>query len=256
MPRQAGAVLLLATSSLATNICCLDGDLYVADTFNNAIRRFARDHLSTVAGGSGRGFQDGVGQAASFFMPRGIAAHDQQADTLFVAEGGNAAIRVVTPSTRQVTTLLMLDVRLIRPTGLHVRRGMPFVADEDEVLEVDLSQTPTRRASKVSVASISGLASDAESTLFGCSHKHGGSIMQAPLRTSGSGAPRREGPLSDCDGAPLSFGGRPQGLAYLASSSRTPCADAGMLLVADYDATQSLRFLSTGVRKGRPTLSA
>ena len=82
--------------------------MFVADTFNNAIRKVQQlgpDEgwlVSTVAGGGGRGFEDGVGSAARFFWPRGLAA---RASTPYVTEEGNGAIRMVDIASARVRTL-------------------------------------------------------------------------------------------------------------------------------------------------------
>jgi sugar lactone lactonase YvrE len=73
-----------------------DGSIYVAD--GDRIRRLLPDNrVVTVAGGAS-GLADGVGEAARFSMPSGLAI---DADgTLFVADTGNNVIRRVTPDGR------------------------------------------------------------------------------------------------------------------------------------------------------------
>jgi sugar lactone lactonase YvrE len=73
-----------------------DGAIFVADAGHaHRIRRIAPDgHVSTVAGGT-RGFHDGVGSAAAFSTPSGLALSPDGA--LYVADTGNHAIRRMTP---------------------------------------------------------------------------------------------------------------------------------------------------------------
>ena len=60
--------------SLGTNLVYTADALFIADTFNNAIRKLEltgephNRRVSTIAGGGGRGFQDGVGPVAKFFL--------------------------------------------------------------------------------------------------------------------------------------------------------------------------------------------
>jgi len=69
-----------------------DGIVYVADTYNDRIRRIARDGtVSTVAGSGTPGNLDGVGAAAAFDTPSAIAVGKD--GMLYVADTGNDAIR-------------------------------------------------------------------------------------------------------------------------------------------------------------------
>src|SRR5262249_16318119 len=71
------------------------GEIVVADTSNNRIRRIARDGLvSTVAGTGDRGHQDGPGHTASFDGPIGVAV--DRLGNIFVADTYNDCIRRIT----------------------------------------------------------------------------------------------------------------------------------------------------------------
>ena len=74
-----------------------DGTIYVADAGeSNRIRKIAPDgNVTTLAGGK-EGFADGVGTAASFNTPSGIAIGPD--GNLYVADTGNNRIRKVTPA--------------------------------------------------------------------------------------------------------------------------------------------------------------
>jgi sugar lactone lactonase YvrE len=80
-------------------------DLYVADYYNNAIRRvnIATKHVTTIAGnlaGFG-GSVDAIGELAYFNRPSGIAL---AGGNLYVTDSLNYTIRKIDLSTRQVTT--------------------------------------------------------------------------------------------------------------------------------------------------------
>jgi type 1 glutamine amidotransferase len=74
------------------------GNLYVADTGNHTIRKMTPAGIvSTLAGFAGnRGSADGVGSAARFSSPSGIAVDGS--GNLYVADTGNDTIRRITPN--------------------------------------------------------------------------------------------------------------------------------------------------------------
>ena len=97
------------------------GNVYVADTYNDRIRRIAPDGVVTTLAGSARpGLADGPAAGAAFDTPSAIAvARD---GTLFVADTGNNAIRRI--GTDGVVSTLYAPPEgerqpvLRRPTGL------------------------------------------------------------------------------------------------------------------------------------------
>ena len=73
------------------------GDIFVADNNNNQIREISAAGLvTTVAGSDSIGAVDGIGTAAYFFGPTGIAI--DAAGNLLVTDAGNNLIRKVTPA--------------------------------------------------------------------------------------------------------------------------------------------------------------
>ena len=118
------------------------GNLFLAYTFGNTILKVTSAGVVTlVAGGESPGYADGVGGAARFGYPRGVAL--DPAGNLFVADTSNHVIRVVTPA-GVVTTLAGSPGRagsadgtgaaaqFNAPRGVAVGRGgVVFVADTD-----------------------------------------------------------------------------------------------------------------------------
>ncbi len=79
------------------------GNVYVADTDNNSIRKITpAGAVTTLAGRSGRGSANGLGTAASFYAPAGVAV-DSSGD-VYVVDTDNNLIRKIT-SAGAVATL-------------------------------------------------------------------------------------------------------------------------------------------------------
>jgi sugar lactone lactonase YvrE len=117
------------------------GNLYVADTYNNLIRKITPSGVvSTFAGAAGiRGGADGTGSAARFNQPFGVAV--DSAGNVYVADTANQAIRKITLC-GVVTTLAGQTgnpgsndgtsgaARFYYPQGIAVdRAGNVYVAD-------------------------------------------------------------------------------------------------------------------------------
>jgi sugar lactone lactonase YvrE len=73
------------------------GNVYVADSGNGAIRKISpAGVVSTLAGNGTQGFVDGTGSIAAFNYPTGLTI--SSSGNVYVADSGNNAIRMVTPS--------------------------------------------------------------------------------------------------------------------------------------------------------------
>jgi len=73
------------------------GNVYVADTGNNEIRKISTSGIvTTLAGSVNSGSSNGLGASASFFAPTGIAVDG--GGNLYVADCNNNLIRKITPS--------------------------------------------------------------------------------------------------------------------------------------------------------------
>ena len=80
------------------------GVVYVADTYNNKIKRITIDtgEVSTIAGNGEAGDRDGPGDEATFYEPGGLSVAGGR---VYVADTNNNAVRSIDLTTRAVSTL-------------------------------------------------------------------------------------------------------------------------------------------------------
>jgi sugar lactone lactonase YvrE len=169
------------------------GDIYVADTDNNAIRKVTpAGVVTTLAGQPGiSGSADGIGPEARFSSPKGIAIDTTGA--IYIADTGNVTIRKVMP-TGAVTTFagtagapgaddgLGAAARFSDPIGLAVDAGGDvYVADSnvDTIRKITATGVVTTLAGTVGIEgsadgigaaarffSPTGVAADLEGNLY------------------------------------------------------------------------------------------
>ena len=81
-----------------------NGILYVSDTNNNRIRKVdTLGNVTTLAGNGSTSFSNGIGTAATFSYPQGIAV-DSTATNLYLSDFSNNRIRIITLATSNVAT--------------------------------------------------------------------------------------------------------------------------------------------------------
>ena len=113
------------------------GNIFVADAYNDCIRKIAPDgNVTTVAGTGLPAYTDGQTAEAAFDTPCGIAV--DKSGNIFVADTGNGCVRKILP-TGEVTTIAGGtegsrqggEARLNRPVGICVTHdGFLFISDE------------------------------------------------------------------------------------------------------------------------------
>ncbi len=151
------------------------GNLYVADSGNNTIRKItAAGAISTLAGNpEGSGFNNGTGTGALFKNPMGIVCDDE--GNLYVADSGNHCIRKVT-SAGVVTTIAGKggtsgyidsqttdEIRFNTPTSICIDVGTKttlYVVDSANYVIRKLYLQSSGKYASVTIAGKSGTSGD------------------------------------------------------------------------------------------------
>ncbi|MFA6391614.1 MAG: FG-GAP-like repeat-containing protein [Patescibacteria group bacterium] len=101
------------------------GNFYIADTYNNVIRKINTSNIvSTVAGTGSYGDVIGSKSVAEFALPRGVAVDGS--GNVYVADTGNNKIKKISAG-GSVTTLVSAD--LSNPEGVSVYGSTLYIAD-------------------------------------------------------------------------------------------------------------------------------
>lgn len=117
------------------------GNIYVADTYNDRVRKIASDGVVTTIGGAGLGYSDGPASSALFDTPCGIVVSPD--GTLIVADTGNHRLRKI--ANGQVSTLPFfflegVDADLRKPVGLALTHdGFLYVTEPDRARVVQIA---------------------------------------------------------------------------------------------------------------------
>ncbi len=144
-----------------TSVCVdVSGNVYVADIYNNKIRKISPSGLVSTLAGLGfsdyiGGSTDGKGTVASFYNPCGVCV--DASGNVYVADNGNNKIRKISPS-GLVTTLAGsnaygsadgqgTDARFQSPSGVCVDAlGNVYVADYNKIRKISPSGLVTTLA--------------------------------------------------------------------------------------------------------------
>lgn len=113
------------------------GNLYVADTYNDRIRKISTDGQVTTTAGSGQpGYADGAATSALFDTPCGVAVASD--GSLIVADTGNRQLRNITADGNVATIPTNDD--LSRPIAIATTHdGFVYVTDLDRYRVVQLA---------------------------------------------------------------------------------------------------------------------
>ncbi len=145
------------------------GNIYVADTGNNAIRKITPAGVVTsLAGTKVNGSTDGTGVTASFRGPSGVAT--DSTGNIYVADTGNNTIRKITPE--GVVTTLAGTANVVGgssdATGVAASFNGPYGIATDSVSNVYVSDTGNNTIRKITPAGVvttfAGMAGTSGST--------------------------------------------------------------------------------------------
>ena len=118
------------------------GNVYVADTYNNAIQMVSGGVFSTLAGSTSGvpGFADGVGTLALFNHPNGVAV-DPATGNVYVSDTYNQAVRMIVTKGAAAGTVVTLagvgTVGNIVPGLLPGGLAFPYGIAVDPLLTTD-----------------------------------------------------------------------------------------------------------------------
>jgi sugar lactone lactonase YvrE len=133
------------------------GNVYVADSENDTIRRISAGTVSTLAGTAGQaGSADGTGTAATFSLPSGLTVA-ASGNIIYVADTGNGTVREVTTG-GVVTTLAgtagVLGYANATGPAAQFRGGQgPAVDSQGNVYLADNNNLTIRRITPAGVVS-------------------------------------------------------------------------------------------------------
>ncbi len=129
------------------------GNTYVADQYNNRIRKItAGGVVSTLAGSGTRGHADGTGAEASFSDPTSVAL--DAVGNLYVADYSNNAIRRITPDGIVTTMAGSPTASFADGTGTAASFRGPFAVTIDNDASVLVADSGNNRIRRVTQAGV------------------------------------------------------------------------------------------------------
>jgi trimeric autotransporter adhesin len=157
-----GPATLAQLSSLGGLAVDTAGNLYIADNFNNRIRRvsLANGIITTVAGSGVEGFSGDGGLAVSARLDHPLSVAVDAAGDLFIADSGNYRVRKLTTATGIIFTTA--NGRTAYPDAQH---GFPCSLAVDAEGNLYIADSGISRIRKVSSASAAQPVVEAEPAL-------------------------------------------------------------------------------------------
>lgn len=123
------------------------GNVYVADSDNNRIRKIAPNgDVSTLAGSATSGSADGLGAAAEFAYPTGVAVDGQ--GLVYVVDADNHRIRKITPA-GDVSTLAGSDEGDVDADGAAAKFSFPVDLSLDAQGNVYVADAGNHKVRKI-----------------------------------------------------------------------------------------------------------
>ena len=125
------------------------GDLYVADSANNTVRKIMPNGLTTTVAGNGSfGSVDGMGTAAGFQYPIGVSI--DSLGNVYVADEGGNKIRKITPNGMVATLAGSGSYGLTDGNGSAAGFSLPMSVASDAQGNVYVADGPSNKLQQVS----------------------------------------------------------------------------------------------------------
>ncbi|UIR57109.1 DUF6443 domain-containing protein [Sphingobacterium sp. SRCM116780] len=151
---QDGALLTAQFNSPMGLAFDTNGDLYVADRQNHAVRKIAGGMVSTVAGNGTSGYVEGQGSAARFYALNNLVVKD---GNIYLVDMNNNALRYVSPT--GVVSTISTSGMLSNPFGISRTLDGKYYITEN--LANQVKKVAVQAAYSISPALPAGLVFDA-----------------------------------------------------------------------------------------------
>jgi sugar lactone lactonase YvrE len=148
-PQTGGLALLYMPADLATDA---QGNIYVADSYNDKIRKITPSGVMTTFAGSTLGYEDGTGAEAKFNRPTVLALDSH--GNLYVGESGGLHIRKITPDGIVTTIAGNGTAGLVDGVGASAQIDIPGGMVVDAQGNVYFTQTNFNGIRKISPSGV------------------------------------------------------------------------------------------------------